>query len=259
MTTRLVTDTTDDTSTLRIIGKGACGTVWASSQKGSVFKREDGGPGRSLRNDYAMHNRILQSVQELRESSKLGHVHLRIHIPACFDFIESIDQNWWSVNQRKFPSEYSACNVLHSQRIPPFSEGTRRLLVHHYCSTKITQGIVSSEANQDCLIRPYLGRRRTQRSRTTSQFTPFSLRNFPLHLDQMESLSITTGDIHQYARIMAETIAVMHWVAEIDGNDIEFVLAPPDEDESGSPGLQTSPMSWAIVHCGNWTLICAER
>lgn len=31
---------------------------------------------------------------------------------------------------------------------------------------------------------------------------------------------------------MAETLAVIHWVGEIDGNDIEFVLAPPSEDTS---------------------------
>ncbi|KAJ5651860.1 hypothetical protein N7507_009286 [Penicillium longicatenatum] len=29
---------------------------------------------------------------------------------------------------------------------------------------------------------------------------------------------------------MAETLAVMHWIGEMDGNDIEFVLAPPIQD-----------------------------
>lgn len=38
---------------------------------------------------------------------------------------------------------------------------------------------------------------------------------------------MTTRDISQYARAMTETLAIMHWVGEIDGNDIEFVLAPP--------------------------------
>lgn len=63
-----------------------------------------------------------------------------------------------------------------------------------------------------------------------SKFTAFSLRNFPLHLDQMESLGVTTSEIDQYARAMAETLAMMHWISEIDGNDIEFVLAPPSEN-----------------------------
>jgi hypothetical protein len=40
------------------IGTGFCGTVWTStddSLKNYAFKREDGGPGRSLLNDYDMH------------------------------------------------------------------------------------------------------------------------------------------------------------------------------------------------------------
>lgn len=88
--------------------------------------------------------------------------------------------------------------------------------------------IMASEPNKDCLIRPYLGRRRVEKTNTASQFTAFSLRNFPLHIDQMETLGISTNDIDQYARVMAETLAVMHWVGEMDGNDIEFVLARPN-------------------------------
>ncbi|KAJ5180856.1 Protein of unknown function DUF3669 zinc finger protein [Penicillium capsulatum] len=51
----------------------------------------------------------------------------------------------------------------------------------------------------------------------------------------MEILGMSTEDIRQYARIMAETLAMMHWIAEIDGNDIEFVLAPPDRSHAGYP------------------------
>lgn len=239
LATNPVKGTAENDATLRIIGKGACGTVWASSEKGSALKREDGGPGRSLRNDFDMHRQVLQSFQELRNLGKLRQMHLKIQIPACYEFIESTDQNWWTVNQRRFPPGYMPCNILHSQRIPPFSEPTRKLLIDNYCPPKIAPEISTSEANKDCLIRPYLGRRRMQKPQTTSQFTAFSLRNYPLHVDQMESLGITTNNIHQYARMMAETLAVMHWIGEIDGNDIEFVLAPPDEDESGLSSPQT--------------------
>lgn len=38
---------------------------------------------------------------------------------------------------------------------------------------------------------------------------------------------MTANDVKQYARVMAETLAIMHWIGEMDGNDIEFVLAPP--------------------------------
>lgn len=58
---------------------------------------------------------------------------------------------------------------------------------------------------------------------------PFSLRNLPLHLDQLETLMVA-DDIKQYARAMAETLAAMHWIGQMDGNDIESVLAPPVRD-----------------------------
>lgn len=65
-----------------------------------------------------------------------------------------------------------------------------------------------------------------------SKFQAFSLRNYPLHLDQMEELGIPVDQLETYARTMAETLALMHWVAGIDGNDIEFVLASPSPGSS---------------------------
>ena len=56
------------------------------------------------------------------------------------------------------------------------------------------------------------------------RFQAFSLRNYPLHLDQMEELAIPFDHLESYARAMAETLAVMHWGAGMDGNDVEFVL-----------------------------------
>jgi len=42
-----------------------------------------------------------------------------------------------------------------------------------------------------------------------------------LHLNQAEDLDL---DIVGYARAMAETLAMMHWAAQIDANDVEFVI-----------------------------------
>lgn len=209
-----------DTTTLHTIGQGFCGTVWAS-ETGPAFKREDGGPHRSLANDFGMHQRTLQSFQKIPA--------LQIQIPTCDAFIAAENQKWWSANHQKFPPGFRIpCNIIQSQRIPPFSEPVRRLLIETYCPSAMIMEIMASEPNKDCLIRPYLGRRRVGKTNTASRFTAFSLRNFPLHIDQMETLGISTNDIDQYARVMAETLAVMHWVGEMDGNDIEFVLARPN-------------------------------
>jgi hypothetical protein len=43
----------------------------------------------------------------------------------------------------------------------------------------------------------------------------------------MKDLRIPAADMTNYARITAEALSVMHWVAKIDGKGVEFVLAPP--------------------------------
>ncbi|PNP40516.1 hypothetical protein TGAMA5MH_07513 [Trichoderma gamsii] len=85
--------------------------------------------------------------------------------------------------------------------------------------------------NEHCLIRPYLRRRRyrnpkndTAEQKKWKRPRAFSLQNFPLHLDQMEKLGL---DPCEYAIVIADALAFMHWVARVDGNDVKFVLARP--------------------------------
>lgn len=151
-----------------------------------------------------------------------------IQVPACHRFL-TLSDTWWDENLRRFPSGYSACNAIEAQRIPPVSHPAREILVDRYCPVALQAEIKSSEQNRDCLIRPYLGRRRVLAgsSKRPSKFTAFSLRNYPLHLDQMEGLGVSPDDIKVYAKTMAGALAAMHWAAGIDGNDVEFVLASP--------------------------------
>ncbi|KAK1240065.1 hypothetical protein MKX08_007507 [Trichoderma sp. CBMAI-0020] len=105
--------------------------------------------------------------------------------------------------------------------------------------TKITRGsdkmqcyyeesVVSSSTNEHCLLRPYLGRRRCRNPEADSEPSTrpqaFSLGDFPLHLDQMEQLGLNP---EEYAVTMADALAFMHWIAGLDGNGVEFVLARP--------------------------------
>jgi hypothetical protein len=66
-----------------------------------------------------------------------------------------------------------------------------------------------------------------------SRFKAFSLRNFPLRLNQIEQLGISSADLVCYSKLMAETLAMMHWHGGIGANDVEFVLAPPRAVLSG--------------------------
>lgn len=206
---------------LHIIGAGHCGTVWAPYESGPAFKLENTGTDRSLRNDYQKHERVMYSFQK-------GPRFPRIQVPDCYNIINATDQDWWNRAKERFPKEQMPCNVILAERILPFPETTMRLLIHQYC----TQGhppekILRDEADQNCLIRPYLGRSRAQQTQIGTQQEVFSLRDFPLHLDEMEELGISKPDMSQYARIMAEALAIMHWTAKIDGYSVEFVLAPP--------------------------------
>ena len=224
-----MTENTVD-SPLRRIGQGFCGTVWAApagSGDPSAIKREDGGPGRSLHNDYEMHQRVLKSL-----SGRLP----RLLVPACHEYVSCHDHTWWDERLSKFPREFQVpCNALISERIPPFTQQVRENLVQKYCPDSLRPNIElikSSEPNQDCLVRPYLGRRR--RLEKQSRYKSFSLRNYPLHIDQIEELSL---DGKLYARLMAETLAHLYWEANVDGNDVEFVLAPPRKDDVDQLGV----------------------
>lgn len=181
-----------------------------------------------------MHNIVLRSLRQLTDLKTIGirpllepSSLLQIQVPQCHRFITADDDAWWARNLGNFPDGYSPCNVIHSERIPPMHQDTREILIERYCPKELVEEIKASDANRDSLVRPYLGRRRVvSKDFRPSRFKAFSLRNFPLHLDQMEELGISDTDMQLYAKIMAEALAMMHWYGEIDANDVEFVLAP---------------------------------
>ncbi|KAF9700698.1 hypothetical protein EKO04_002061 [Ascochyta lentis] len=205
------------------IGKGFCGSVWTleASQPNTAIKREDGGPNRSVTNDYNMHLQLLQSAAQHPPS-------LPLSIPHCHALIQPTDP-WWQTHLPRFPSGYSACRALISERIPPVPRSTRNKLVDLHCSNNalLSTFVKTNPDDAACLLRPYLGRRKRlpkPEEQPTSRFHRFTLRNAPLHIDQMESLGLDTT---AYAESMADALALLHWGAGLDANDVEFVLAPP--------------------------------
>ncbi|KAL2672371.1 hypothetical protein Neosp_013079 [[Neocosmospora] mangrovei] len=66
------------------------------------------------------------------------------------------------------------------------------------------QAALKNPLNRDCLAR-----------------VNFSLRNFNLCLDQMIELDLP---VSSYASAIGEALAVIHWAANVDGYDVEFVL-----------------------------------
>ena len=191
----------------RRIGQGFCGSVWVAPAGTHAMKREDGGPGRSLHHDYATHQHILAALSSCSPP---------VRIPQCHQFVYSNDQTWWDDQISGFPTTFQIpCNILITERIPPFGKSARQFLIDFYCPAPLKALIETSEPDQDCIISPHLGRRR--RISAMSRFHAFSLRNYSLHVDQIERLGL---DGMCYARIMAETMALLYWKAHVEANDV---------------------------------------
>ncbi|OIW23785.1 hypothetical protein CONLIGDRAFT_686019 [Coniochaeta ligniaria NRRL 30616] len=255
--------TTHSQTQLQRIGQGFCGSVWAHPfpdvdfrSSALVLKREDGGPGRSLLREYQMHHQILAALQ----ASKNVPAAYRVNIPVSFLFMDETSPHWASILTR-LPPQYTACNASVSERIMPMPQNVRQLLGHRFWGGDVDQ-VINDPTNEHCLIRPYLGRTRGgQQSPSDTRprrLRVFSLRNFPLHLDQITELGLPADE---YAMVMADTLAFLHWSAKVDANDVEFVLArcrtqtQPEAASESHPGFGSREFtSGAIGPHAMWIL-----
>lgn len=238
------------TSPLDRIGYGSCGSVWADSSRFPdidkctttstvVLKRADGLPDRSIENEAKMHKHILSSI---------GPFSINFSIPKHVAFLEPGSSEWTNILPR-LPADARPCQALISERILPMPRRIRRLMVQEFWNgpANMIDAVIDDKRNEHCLIRPYLGRRRmdSNTSGRKSMLKSISLRNYPLYIDQMEALGLPA---HKYARAMADGLAFLLWVAEIDACDVEFVLARPrprplsghDDDGTCTPDTFTS-------------------
>ncbi|CAH0055533.1 unnamed protein product [Clonostachys solani] len=205
------------TKPLRRIGAGHCGSVWATLTSNNhpglpiALKREDGSPGRSLRNEFTIQSQVYQGLES-------------VLVPSPLAFIEKSGN--WSQILVHLPEGFESCNAMMSEFIKPVSEACRQVLTERYCPQgMLPSQILNSPENRHCLVRIYLGRRRLMsgdKKRHLSRF--FSLRNFPLHMDQVEELGLPC-DV--WAKAMGGALATIHWKLRVDGADIEFVLGAP--------------------------------
>ena len=211
---------------LRAIGWGSCGIVYEQHGTSQVLKRavNNGALADNCRlwNELIMHRTIEASFARFVKHSVRP---LLVHVPRCAGYISKGDNRWWAVNERLFPKEIRYPeNLLRSERIPPIHMVARHALINEYCPEGLSVNAMLQDSNKDCLIRLYLGRRRHSTIRVKEKVEYFSLRNFKLCLDQMEDLAL---DSSYYALQMADVLAIMHWEAQIDAADVEFVLGGP--------------------------------
>lgn len=197
----------------RYIGAGSCGIIYECTGTTFAFKvaRND---NLQLWNDFQMHSVVMAMF------TKHEQLTADIRVPRCKTFILPEDKGWWAANISKFPEGVQASMVLCAERILPLPKIVRELLLTEYCPAHLLEKARMDPMNSDCLVRLYLGRRRrTQITSRPQRF--FTLRNLPLYLDQMLDLQL---EIDEFASNMAKALAVMHWEARIDADDVEFVL-----------------------------------
>ncbi|KAI3294873.1 hypothetical protein DTO002I6_4245 [Penicillium roqueforti] len=195
----------------------ACGTVYAIVGTDTVAKLPNF-PAKvpQLLTDFKMHASVKEAMNDVENPMKLD-----IHIPKLYS---------WEMDVQSF--------ALISSRVFPIPLPVREAIVDVLCPPTLQEyksEFPAKPENKHCLIRVYLGRR--MRNRTDPNVKDFKLRNFPLHVNEMEDLQLDTS---AFAQVMAQALAILHWKAGVDGNDVEFILG-------SSPLLSLIPRSDEIT------------
>jgi hypothetical protein len=210
----------------RAIGAGTCGTVFDIPGSVQVVKRAKGGWEKQLWNDCVSQKRVLEAFE--KHTKLIGD----LLVPYVVSFISADDLKFWKEHGQYFPETHRSPAALYiTQRIPPLRTHVREALIDKYFPDGLKEKAKGDEANRDCLVRLYLGKRRDPERRKPIRAT---LMNYNLHLDQMEELELETKD---FAKTMARALATIHWEAGLDAEDVEFLL--------GSAPMITAPTTFS--------------
>lgn len=216
--------------TLRTIGLGSCGTVFEVPGTELAYKK--GNIESDILRDYRLTRKVHASVAHVHSLLQQAYPDLEIpKTPQCYDFYTTNDDDFWSRNLQRFPVSHRSKQPLFTvDHILPLPKATREALIETYFDEdeEIQQEAKDEQDNKDCLVRIYLGERESTKQQSESYD---SLRNFPLRLNMMEDLDMDTSDL---AKEMALGLAIIHWQAQVDGMDVEFVLGSSNTRDDSS-------------------------
>ena len=205
---------------LRVIGLGSCGTLFEIPGTELAFKK--GTSESAIWEDFCLTNRVNKAVKVVRTMMCKAFPSSTIpKTPLCHDFHPADHETFWSDNIQRFPVGYRTKQPLFTvDRILPLPQETREALIEEYFDDDETAQKEAKENpdNKDCLVRVYLGERESSEQQSRVYDT---LRNFPLRLNMMEDLEV---EVSELANEMAIGLAILHWQAQVDGMDVEFVL-----------------------------------
>lgn len=210
------------------IGRGQCGSVWSRVGNTKVLKIPNAHTDQDrLWVDACVHKQVQEAFEQAPSVYRQN-----ICIPRMEKWVRPQDVRFWTEYNSFFPSHAGTPNYgLLSERIFALPFPVREAIVDALCPKKFKckkEEILADPINKNCLVRIYLGRRDVEMRAKSSSFR---LRNFELLVNEMEVLGLDTS---YYAEIMADALAILHWRAGIDGNDVEFIL--------GSSPMSTNPL-----------------
>ena len=199
----------------KTIGLGSCGSVFEIS--GTEVALKKGKDTNSLWNDFLLTNTVHNAILDTQEMMQDAFPENTIpQAPHCNFFRLPTSQQYWATHLLKFPPSHRAPGAVFGvDRIFPVPRSVREALIDLYFDDEIRQDAKHDEENEPCLIRVYLG----ENENGTETYD--SLRNFPMRLNMIKNLGL---DKTILADEIAIALAKIHWQAQIDAMDAEFVL-----------------------------------
>lgn len=215
-----------------MLGAGTCGIVFEEPGQPWIIKREKDHyyENKGLLNDFSIHQKVYQAIEKWKNE-----LNIDIHVPQPLRYQLKLDATFWDEKAHLFPENWQEpADLLFAERILPMPKRIRDALIEEFCPAERRQRALLDPGNKSCLVRLYLGKQKQAR---VSRLQAFTLRNFQLHVDEAQRLQI---EIKPLSYAMADALAVMHFDAQVDANDVEFVLgtAPSWEQMShrSTPG-----------------------
>jgi len=197
------------------IGQGLQATIYEQLGLRPVFKKEK--PSNSalrtnLLNEYRIHAHMEAAWREYGGlvGSEMLVPRLEGYSPASGTVVgveveARGGEGFWGQGMGLSEGDECSTAVVGMERIYPLPKVVRRALVaEFYGGEEDKEEVLGYGPNKHCLVRPYSGLKRPP----PPPRGEFTLRNFPLYLDDMERLGVDLGYL---IREVAKGFALMHW------------------------------------------------
>lgn len=141
------------------------------------------------------------------------------------------------------PAQMADGAFLCLERIPPVLHSTRAGLIKRFLRPEDQAAARADPKNKDCLCKIYLGNKTTDMTAHERADELSTMRDFPLHLDQIFDLGLGAADL---AKAMARGLAAGHWVAHMDMKGVDYVIGGRQRDPSSDAYYHAPLQLWML-------------